>query len=467
MAALKKTAYNLQMQNFQTVNPYSGEILETHHHLLTHEAALIVEQAHVSFLNWKNQTVVQRAAVLKKMAATFRKNNRPLSQIMSREMGKPLQQGRDEVEKCAVALDYFADQGPKFLKPQDVEGPYEKNQIHLQPQGVILAIMPWNFPMWQAIRFAAPALMVGNTIVLKPADITAGSSKAMIAILKGLFTSELIFDAPMTHEVCAEMIAHPRIRGVTFTGSAAGGRKVAEVAGKNLKKIVLELGGSDAYLVLKDADLPLAAEICTKARMINSGQSCVAAKRFIVEESIFDNFIELFKKEMEKTKFGNPLQVDIQFGPLAAKKFQKIVSDQVESFKGDGGKVILGGQCPTGDGAFYPATILLFDENFPELGSEEIFGPVALVIKAKNAEDAIKIANSSVYGLGGAIFSKDLARAQSLALQIESGIVIINQQVKSDPRIPFGGVKDSGYGRELSIYGLQEFCNVKLVGSQS
>lgn len=455
------------MHTFQTINPYTGEVLETYRHLASHEAMLVIEQAHISFLNWKNQTPVNRAAVLKRMAAAFRKNNRPLSQIIGREMGKPLQQGRDEVEKCAVALEYFAEHGPEFLKPQDVDGPYEKNQIHLQPQGVILAIMPWNFPLWQAIRFAAPCLMAGNTIVLKPADITAGSSKAMIAILKGMFPSELIFDAPMTHETCAEVMAHPRIRGVTFTGSTSAGRKVAEVAGKNLKKIVLELGGSDAYLVLKDADLKKAAEICAKARMINSGQSCVAAKRFIVEDGVFDQFVELFKQELEKIKFGNPMQVDIQFGPLASKKFQKIVSDQVESLKGDGGKVILGGECPSGESSFYPATVLVFDENFPELGSEEIFGPVALVIKAKNADDAVKIANSSIYGLGSAIFSNDLARAQSLALQIETGIVIINNQVKSDPRIPFGGVKDSGYGRELSLYGLQEFCNIKTVGTNS
>ena len=455
------------MQTFQTINPYTGEVLETYRHLLPHEAVLVIEQAHVSFLNWKTQTPVNRAAVLNRMASAFRKNNRPLSQIIGREMGKPLQQGRDEVEKCAVALEYFAEYGPEFLKPQDVDGPYEKNQIYLQPQGVILAIMPWNFPLWQAIRFAAPALMAGNTIVLKPADITAGSSKAMIAIMKGIFPSELILDAPMSHETCAEVMAHPRIRGVTFTGSTSAGRKIAEVAGKNLKKIVLELGGSDAYLVLKDADLMKAAEICAKARMINSGQSCVAAKRFIVEEAVFDQFVELFKQEMEKIKFGNPMQVDIQFGPLASKKFQKMVSDQVESLKGDGGKVILGGECPSGEGSFYPTTIMVFEKNFPELGSEEIFGPVALVIKAKSADDAVKIANSSIYGLGGAIFSNDLTCAQALALQIESGIVIINNQVKSDPRIPFGGVKDSGYGRELSVYGLQEFCNVKTVGTNS
>ena len=455
------------MNTFQTLNPYSGEVIETHQHLSAEAVTLIIEQAHLSFSIWKNQSLVHRALILKKIAAVLRKNNRSLSQIISREMGKPLQQGRDEIEKCALTCDYFAEQGPELLKPQGVQGPYEKNEIHFQPQGVILAIMPWNFPFWQVMRFAAPALMAGNTIVLKHADLTAGTSKALVNALKEVFSSQLIFDAPMTHDTCAEIMANPYIRGVTFTGSTSGGRKVAEVAGKNLKKTVLELGGSDAYLVLDDADLAKAASVCARARLVNSGQSCVAGKRFIVDQSVFDQFLILFKEEMSKFRFGNPLQVDTQLGPLASKKFQKNISEQVQKLKAKGGQIILGGECPEGEGAFYPATIMLFEKNIPELATEEIFGPVALVIKAKDAEDAIKIANSSIYGLGGAIFSQNPERAERLALQMESGIVIINDQVKSDARIPFGGVKDSGYGRELSVFGLQEFCNIKTVGIQS
>ncbi len=455
------------MDTFQTINPFSGEILESHFHLTHSEMSEIVEKAHQSFSIWKKKDPRYRATVLKSIASVLRKNNRPLSQIISREMGKPLQQGRDEVEKCAVTCEYFADQGPEFLKVQTLEGPFEKNQIHLEPQGVILAIMPWNFPLWQAIRFAVPALLAGNTIVLKPSDITAGTSKFLVELLRNVFTHQLLFNAPMDHKSCAEVIAHPLVRGVTFTGSTSAGRQIAEVAGRHLKKSVLELGGSDAYIVLADADLEKAAQICAKSKMVNSGQSCVAGKRFIVEKLVSDRFLDFFKQEMEKFKFGNPMQVDTQLGPLASKKFQKKVADQVEFFKKLGGQIVLGGELPAGEGAFYPATILVFEKNIPELGAEEVFGPVAFVIKAENSAQAIEIANASNYGLGSAIFSANLEVAQTLATQIESGIVVINEQVKSDARLPFGGVKDSGYGRELSVYGLREFCNVKTVGTNS
>jgi succinate-semialdehyde dehydrogenase/glutarate-semialdehyde dehydrogenase len=452
------------MSAFETTNPFTGDLIETYKHMEMDEVELVIQEAHKSFQRWRFHSPEARAKVLLKLAHELRIRSKELAATMTEEMGKPIAQSKTEIEKCAMACEYYADNGVQFLKTETPEAQYKKNEIHFEPQGVILAIMPWNFPVWQLIRFAAPAIMAGNTVVMKHSDITAGTAEMMGEIFKAVSDPVLLFNAPMTHETCADAMAHPKIHGVTFTGSSKAGKQIAQNAARNLKKTVLELGGSDAYIVLKDADINEAASICAQARLINSGQSCIAAKRFIVEESVVEVFLKKFCQEMETAKVGDPSDETVRVGPMASKKFQKTLAAQVEKLKSAGGKIVSGGIVPEGPGAFFPATVIVFEKNVPELAREELFGPVAIVVKASNASDAVHIANSSVYGLGGAIFSKNIEQARQMAKYMECGFVAINDSVRSDPRLPFGGVKDSGYGRELSRYGLLEFCNIKTLG---
>lgn len=452
------------MSAFDTTNPFTGDMIQTYKHLPFDEVEILINEAHKSFQKWRQKPPEKRAKVLLQLAQELRVNSKKLAQIITEEMGKPITQARAEMEKCAVTCEFFADNGPKMLQAEIHEAQYAKNEIHFEPLGVIFGIMPWNFPVWQLIRFAAPTLMAGNTILLKHSDITAGTAEALAEIFKAIQDPPLLFNAPMNHETAAQTIAHPKIHGVSLTGSTRAGREVGTVAGQHLKKTVLELGGSDAYIILKDADILKAAKICTQARLVNSGQSCVAAKRFIVEESVLKPFVTAMTKEMQAASVGDPQDEKTLVGPLASKKFQKTVIQQVQKLKNLGGEVVLGGSAPEGPGAFYPPTIVVFNEGLPELGQEEIFGPVAIIIKAQNPGDAVHIANSSPYGLGGGIFTKSIEQGRQMAQYMECGFVVINDFVKSDPRLPFGGVKESGYGRELSRYGLTEFCNIKTLG---
>ncbi len=460
----RSTNYSCCMSAFETTNPFTGDMIETYKHMPFEEVELTIAEAHKSFQKWRQKTPEKRAKILLKLAQELRAHSKKLSQIITEEMGKPVTQARSEIEKCAVTCEYFADNGPKMLQAEAAEAHYEKSEIHFDPLGVIFCIMPWNFPVWQLIRFAAPALMAGNTIVMKHSDITAGTAEAIAEIFKNIHDPVLLFNAPMSHETAAEVIGHSKISGVSLTGSTRAGKEVAATAAKYLKKIVLELGGSDAYIVLKDADILKAAKSCAQARLVNSGQSCVAAKRFIVEEGVMKPFLTAFSKEMQAVQVGDPMDEKTQVGPLAAKKFQKTIIQQVQKLQNLGGEIVLGGSAPEGPGAFYPPTIVLFEEDLPELGSEEIFGPVAIVVKAQNPGEAVHIANNSIYGLGGAVFTKNIEQARQMAQYMECGFVVVNDQVKSDARLPFGGVKESGFGRELSRYGLLEFCNIKTVG---
>ncbi len=378
-------------------------------------------------------------------------------------MGKPLAQGRGEAEKCASACDYFAEHAARFLAPDPIETDARKSYVAFAPLGVVLAVMPWNFPFWQVFRFAAPALMAGNGCLLKHASNVTGCALAIEELLRDAGFPEDLFQALLLRGGAVEQaLARPEVRAVTLTGSAEAGRSIAAAAGKLLKKSVLELGGSDPYIILDDADLDHAAETCAASRLINSGQSCIAAKRFIVVGAVRQAFAERFVERMRARRAGNPMDEGVDLGPLARRDLRERLHAQVAESVRRGAKVLLGGEIPPGPGAFYPATVL--DNVGPGMPAydEETFGPVAAVIAARDEADAIRIANDSSFGLGAAVFTRDSERGERLAREaIEAGSCFVNSLVRSDPRLPFGGVKESGYGRELSAYGIREFVNVK------
>jgi succinate-semialdehyde dehydrogenase/glutarate-semialdehyde dehydrogenase len=439
---------------FQTVNPATGQVVQNYSLLQKNEIDRALQTANENFQSWRKTPLSERAALLKRLAQKFRQQKDVLADLMTLEMGKSHKEGVSEIEKCAMTFDYFADRGPGFLKPEPVSLEGENAEIRFEAMGVILSIMPWNFPFWQFVRFAAPSLMIGNVILLKHSNITAGCAQKIEDLCKEVSESQLIFNLRIDHDQAAQLMKERAIRGVTFTGSTRGGREIAKTAGEALKKTVLELGGSDAYIVLADADIEFAAKKCAAGRMVNNGQSCVAAKRFIVVEKVYDAFVAAMKKELE----SYPTL------PLAHEKFKTQLQEQVEGLKGLGGKVLLGGTIAQTTHAYYPPSLMVFTENRREIHQEELFGPVALVIKAKDPNEAVEIANSSSYGLGGGIFSKNVAAARALAqTELEAGFVAVNDTVRSDPHLPFGGVKDSGYGRELSLHGFREFCNIKTV----
>lgn len=444
------------MSSFSTLNPASGEVIKTYNHVAWDEAEKAIVMAEKDFAVWRKTSWSERSESLQKLAQNLRSYKNELAHIMNQEMGKLLAEGRAEVEKSAVTCEYYAKEGPGMLLNQvALASPYARAEVSFQPLGVIFSIMPWNFPVWQVIRFAAPALMAGNVILLKHAELTAGTAQLLEKVFTDISpTCQLLRNIQVDHDVAAQVIANPHVRGVTFTGSSQGGRAVAMEAAKTLKKVVLELGGSDAYLILEDADVERAAKICAKTRLVNCGQSCVAGKRFIVNENVSKEFISHFVKEMG----------EMELAPLASIRFQKEIIAQVEKLKVWGGKVVLGGTAPQGLGAFYPATVMVFEKNNPEIHQEEIFGPVATVIVVKSLQEALDVANSSPFGLGGGVFTHDIERGKKIVEEeLQVGFGVVNDFVKSDPRIPFGGIKESGYGRELGHFGILEFVNIKTV----
>lgn len=444
------------MNSFQTVNPATGDILKTYNHLSWSDTKKHIEQAAQDFHIWRKVSFKDRTEVLLRLAQALRNHKTELAQMMNLEMGKLPAEGKAEVEKCAVTCEHYAQKAETMLQNQvAASSPYKHAEVSFQPVGVVFSVMPWNFPLWQVIRFAAPALMAGNVLLLKHADLTAGTAELIGRIFNDLTAEyKLLRNIQIDHETAAKVIAHPAIHGVTFTGSSQGGRAVATEAAKSLKKIVLELGGSDAYLVLEDADVEAAAKACAKVRLVNCGQSCVAGKRFIVHEKVAKDFLQHFVRNMKETELA----------PLASVKFQKNIVEQVEKLKEWGGKVLLGGSAPQGVGAYYPATVVVFEKDHPEVHREEVFGPVASVFIVKDVAEALSLANSSPYGLGGGIFTRDVKKGRELVeKELQAGFVVVNDYVKSDPGIPFGGIKESGYGRELGHFGILEFVNVKTV----
>jgi succinate-semialdehyde dehydrogenase/glutarate-semialdehyde dehydrogenase len=386
-----------------------------------------------------------------------------LAAMMALEMGKPLADGRAEIDKCALVCRYYADNAASFLAPRDVKSDAKKSFVRYDPLGLVLAIMPWNFPFWQVFRFAAPTLMAGNGGILKHADNVPRCALAIERVFeeagfpKDLFRT-LIISVPQVQAV----IENDAIKAVTLTGSEQAGRSVGRIAGGQIKKVVLELGGSDPFIVLEGADVKRAAEVAAKSRTINAGQSCIAAKRFIVEESVYQEFVDCFTSAMKAIKMGNPLDPSTQIGPQVTLTARRRLHQQVEDAVRGGAKVTLGGKIPPGPGAYYPPTILVDVEPGNPAANEELFGPVAAVIRVPNAQKAVETANATRFGLGASIWT-DEARAESLVPQIEAGAVFVNGMVKSDPRLPFGGIKASGIGRELAREGMLEFVNTKTV----
>ena len=446
----------------QTINPSTDELLKTYTHLSDDELNTIIDATHTAFLNWRDKDIDKRVQLLQELAKELDKNKSLLAELITLEMGKPLKSSQTEIEKCIWVCEYYAEHAEIFLADEKLESDLRNSYVTFEPIGVVLAVMPWNFPFWQVFRFAAPAIAAGNACLLKHASNVSGCALAIERLFQragspaNLFSTLLIEPAQVEH-----VIKHNKVKAVTLTGSTRAGRSVAEIAGKALKKIVLELGGSDPYLILEDADIEAAAKACAEGRLINSGQSCISAKRFIVVDAIRDVFEKNFVEKMRENKMGDPMHNKTDIGPLARIDIRDTLHQQVVDSIEAGATLLTGGELPEGTGAFYPPTVLTDVPADSPAYKEELFGPVAAIIPVPDASAAIQVANDSVYGLGSAIFSQDIKQAKSIARQLEAGCCFINDFVRSDPHLPFGGIKDSGYGRELSHYGIKEFVNIK------
>lgn len=448
-----------------SVDPSSGKKIASYTVHNEKQVSAALATARETFSVWRLMPYAKRARVLKNIARQLRKEKEQLALLCTQEMGKPLQQGREEVEKCAVTLDYYADNGERFLADELVETDAAKSYVTYRPLGVILAIMPWNFPFWQVFRALAPTVMAGNVMVLKHASNVSGCAVAIEElILRSGAPEGLLQTLLLPSSRIEALIGDPAIAAVTLTGSTTAGRKVAEAAGRHLKKQVLELGGSDAYVVMDDVDVEAAAEICVNGRLKNSGQSCVAAKRFIVTRKIKKAFEEAMTRKMEASVWGDPMDAKTIVGPMARHDLRDQLHEQVEKSIAMGATLLCGGYIPRSKGAYYPTTVLTNVKPGMPAYDEELFGPVAAIIEAKDEKDALRIANDNEYGLGGAIIAKNIKRAEKLAVEeMETGNVFINDFVHSDARLPFGGVKHSGYGREIGTHGIKEFVNVKTI----
>ncbi|HUH33912.1 MAG TPA: NAD-dependent succinate-semialdehyde dehydrogenase [Daejeonella sp.] len=449
----------------QSINPANGLLIKSYANHTSVEVSEKIRETYGSWNSWKQVPFSGKAGMLRNAAVVLRKNKEDYARLMALEMGKPVRAGVAEVEKCADVCEYYAANAAHFLANELVETDATKSYISFEPLGVILAVMPWNFPFWQVFRFLAPSLIAGNCALLKHASNVPGCALAIEEVIREAGFPEFVFQTLVIDSSAVDpVIDSPLISGVTLTGSVEAGKKVAAKAGSVLKKVVLELGGSDAYLILEDADLELAAETCVNSRLINSGQSCIAAKRFIVLKSIEESFITIFKDKMSSKIMGDPLNEKTEIGPQARADLRDKLHLQVLSSIEKGAKCILGGQVTEGNHAFYPPTILTSVKKGMPAYDEELFGPVASIITANNEEEAISIANDTIFGLGAAVFSKDTTRAEAIAANwLQAGSCFVNSLVRSDPRLPFGGIKQSGYGRELSIYGIREFVNIKTV----
>jgi len=449
----------------QSINPATGEKIHLYEEASPEEIEQTLQSADRAFAEWRETDFSKRAMLLKAAGELLRKDAGDYAKLMALEMGKPVSQGHDEVEKCAWACDYFAENAERFLAPEPFKTDASASFVAFKPLGVVLAVMPWNFPFWQVFRAAAPALMAGNAMVLKHASNVPGCALAIEKIFRDAgFPVGLFGNLLLGKERADSLVDHPVIKAATLTGSVAAGRAIASRAGKALKKTVLELGGSDPYIVLEDANLEKTVETCVAARLVNGGQSCIAAKRFIVHKAVRTEFEKLFVERMKQQKTGDPLDESVTMGPMAREDLRGELHKQVERSIAQGAKLLLGGTVPEGKGFFYPPTVLTDVRKRMPAFDEETFGPVAAIIEAADEAEAIRMANDSVFGLGAAVFTRDIARGQRIAAEeLQAGACFVNAAVKSDPRLPFGGIKESGYGRELSVFGIREFVNVKTV----
>lgn len=447
-----------------SINPATGEKISEYDRITSTEALEIIAASKKEFHLWKQKTFEERAKLMYALADVLDANKEEYAQLATREMGKVIGQARKEVEKCAWICRYYAEHTSTLLANETVKTEAVKSYVTFQPIGVILAVMPWNFPFYQAIRFAAPSLMAGNTGVLKHASNVQGCAFAIEdAFIKAGFPKGVFTNLNVDSKDVKTLIEDKNIAAITLTGSDAAGRSIASIAGQNLKKTVMELGGSDAYIVLDDVDLEKATDLATLGRLQNNGQTCIAAKRFIVHDAIYDDFVALFTKKMKAAKMGDPTSADSYYGPMARLDLRDELHQQVQKTIQQGGRLVLGGTIPEGKGAYYPASILVDLKPGMEAFDNELFGPVASVIRAKDDAHAVELANNSQFGLGSGVFTKDIQRGEKLALQLEAGSSFVNKLVVSDPRLPFGGIKNSGYGRELAAYGIREFVNTKTI----
>lgn len=450
---------------FDVINPANGQLVRSYESHKPDTVEGILSDVAGTQRHWKRVDIAERARLMNRAADILRNRSETFARLMTVEMGKPIRQARSEVEKCAWVCDYYAEHAEGFLASETVETDASTSKIVYRPMGVVLAVMPWNFPFWQVFRFAAPNLMAGNAGLLKHAANVPGCALSIESIFREAgFPPHLFRTLLIPTGQVADVIAHSTVRAVTLTGSTSAGQAVAGQAGSVLKKTVLELGGSDPYLILEDADLDKAIPACVESRLINSGQSCIAAKRFIVVESLYENFTDRFIEEMKNRTLGDPLDEETDIGPQARFDLRDGLHRQVLESLTRGATLRLGGHIPEDPGAFYPPTVLADVEPGMPAADEELFGPVAAISKVKDEAEAIQRANDTAFGLGAVVFTEDEARGERIATeQLEAGSCFVNTYVKSDPRLPFGGIKQSGYGRELAEHGIREFVNIKTV----
>ncbi|NTU92723.1 MAG: NAD-dependent succinate-semialdehyde dehydrogenase [Chlorobiaceae bacterium] len=449
-----------------TINPATGEHLSEYPVMGSGEIDRLLRQADLVFRGWRSTGMERRRTLLNRLATLLRKRQAEYARLVSLEMGKPFAQAAAEVNKCAWVCDYFAEHGEAFLRPEEHDLDGARGVVKFEPLGVILGVMPWNFPFWQVIRFAAPAVMAGNGVVVKHAPNVTGCAIAIETLFRDAGFPEHLYGAvhvapEEVDRMTGFMIDHPAVRAVSVTGSTGAGRAVASKAGRAIKRSVLELGGSDPYIVLDDADLVQTVDFCVAGRLLNAGQSCIAAKRFVVQSGVIAEFTGMLVEKMRRAVMGDPLDDGVEVGPIARADLRDLVHSQVERSVEAGAQLLCGGALPDGAGFFYPPTVLAGVRKGMAAWEEEIFGPVATVIEVRDDDEAVEVANDSDYGLGSAVFSSDIGRALDIADRLETGNCFINSMVKSDPRMPFGGVKLSGYGRELSHHGIREFVNIK------
>lgn len=449
----------------KTINPATEEVIQSYTIFSQEQVNALIDAAHISYSAWRNTDFSQRQQRMLKIAELLRRYKEKYAQLIAQEMGKPVKSGESEIEKCAWVCEHYANHAEAYLKPRRIETEMQKTKVCYQPLGVIFAIMPWNFPFWQVFRFAAPNIMAGNAAVLKHAPISTGAGNAIADLfLEAGFPEHLFQHFILDNDLASYVIGHEHIAAVTLTGSEQAGQVVGSDAAGHLKKVVLELGGNDPYLVLSDADLELAAECIVTSRLNNTGQVCIAAKRIIAVKDIADKLLEEIVQRVRGYEMGDPMDSKTRMGPLARADLRETLHKQVQESKEKGAEIIQGGEIPSQKGFYYPVTILNKVKPGMPAFDDELFGPVIAMITADDESHAIRLANQSRYGLGAAVFTQDIERGENIATNdIRAGSCFVNAFVSSDPRVPFGGIKRSGFGRELSQEGIHEFVNIKTV----
>ena len=450
--------------SIETIDPSTGAVIARYEAHTKERIAQALDEARATARTWRATAMAERARLLRAAGAGLRGRKADLAALATREMGKPIAEAEAEIEKCATACDWFAENAEALLADRQTPSSATRSYVAFRPIGVLLAIMPWNFPYWQVFRAAAPALMAGNVVVLKHAANVTGSALAIEELFRAAGFPRGAFQTILADARDMEWIVlDERVAAVTLTGSEGAGSAVGAAAGKAIKKTVLELGGSDYFIVLADADLDEAVEVGIKARFQNNGQSCIAAKRFIIEAPVYDEYVHRFAEKTKALKVGNPAEREVKIGPLARKDLRDALLEQVRDTVKAGGRLVCGGEALPGDGAFLQPAVVADVTTGMRMADEETFGPAAAMMRAEDADDAVRLANASRFGLGGNIWTRDIARAEKLAAQLDSGSCFINGMTASDPRLPFGGTKKSGIGRELSAFGIHEFVNIQTV----